>query len=214
MARSFRFFLSLAPAALVTAAAVASAGAQQLPSWQPGSEAAEQSSFPYVYKVNPGGEPEIWRTNVVPLWPNEVCFGWTVAVDGPDRMADLTEVLTLSSPSTNWGHGPETVVENGNKATTKLRVLIEGSTLSRAWCIVAGDPPGRYSYDIYIDGRHRAQFTYCAVEVPNDGSVRIEELTCPYRFESVRDGRPAAIGEAFAVAYNALATDPAMMRKR
>ncbi|MDF3075450.1 MAG: hypothetical protein K0S54_3117 [Alphaproteobacteria bacterium] len=145
------------------------------------------NNFPYVYRVLPAEEPEVWRTNVVPLWPNEVCFGWTLDVKGADRMVDLTEILTLSSPSTNWGHGPETIIENGNKATTKLKVRIESNRLSRAWCIVEGDPPGQYRYDIFIDGRHRAEFTYCAVKVPNDGSVRIEELTCPYKFDSVRN---------------------------
>lgn len=149
-----------------------------------------QNNFPYVYKVVPNGEPEVWRTNVVPLWANEICFGWTLAVEGRDRMADLTEVLTLSSPSTNWGHGPETVVENGNKATTKLKVLVESNRLSRAWCIVDGDPPGQYRYDIFIDGRHRAEFTYCAVKVPNDGSVKVEELACPYKFDAVQERQP------------------------
>jgi len=145
------------------------------------------NNFPYVYHVLPGEEPEVWRTNVVPLWPNEICFGWTLHVNGADRMVDLKEILTLSSPSTNWGHGPETVVENGNQATTKLKVQVEGNRLSRAWCIVDGDPPGQYRYDIYIDGAHRAEFTYCAVKVPNDGSVRVEELSCPYKFDSVQN---------------------------
>ena len=179
---------------LLAVSVLAPASAQDLRPWQvrPGPDG--QASFPYVYRIVPGGEPEVWRTNVVPLWPNEVCFGWTLAVDGPDRLTDLKEVLTLSSPSTNWGHGPETVVENGSKATTRLKVVVEGGKLSRAWCIVEGDPPGQYSYDIFLDGRHRAQFTFCAVEVPNDGSVSIDELTCPYRFDSVRLRRDAPTG--------------------
>ena len=213
MALSFRFRLTLLLSVLAGLFALP-AVAQNLQPPGLAPDADGQSSYPYVYKLNPGGEPQFWRTNVVPLWPNEVCFGWTVAVDGPDRMADLTEILTLSSPSTNWGHGPETVIENGNKATTKLKVLIEGSTLSRAWCIVPGDPPGRYSYDIYIDGRHRAQFTYCAVDVPNDGSIRIEELSCPYRFDSVRNEVPSGIGEAHLLAYNAVPAVPHRTPKR
>jgi hypothetical protein len=178
MALVFRVFLSL----LLSLAAAWPAMAQDVRPWSKDNS----NNFPYVYRVLPGEEPEVWRTNVVPLWPNEVCFGWTVDVSGPDRMADLTEILTLSSPSTNWGHGPETIIENGNKATTKLKVRIESNRLSRAWCIVEGDPPGQYRYDIFIDGRHRAEFTYCAVKVPNDGSVRVEELTCPYKFDSVQ----------------------------
>lgn len=144
-------------------------------------------TFPYVYTTNADQEPrEVYRTNVVPLWPDKVCFGWTMTIDGPDRKVDLTEILTLSSPSTNWGHGPETVVENGNKATTKVKVDVVDHRISRAWCIVEGDPPGQYRYNIFIDGQHRTEFVYCAVKVPDDGSVRIDELKCPYKFESVQ----------------------------
>lgn len=180
MALVFRAILTLLLAGLALPAL-----AQDVQPWSKDGS----NNFPYVYHAQPGEEPEVWRTNVVPLWPNEVCFGWTIDVRGPDRMVDLTEILTLSSPSTNWGHGPETVVENGNKATTKIKVKVEGNRLSRAWCIVEGDPPGQYRYDIFIDGNHRAEFTYCAVKVPNDGSVRIDELTCPYKFDSVRNRR-------------------------
>lgn len=180
MALVFRAILVLLLAALAWPAA-----AQDVRPWARDG----QNNFPYVYKLVPNDEPEVWRTNVVPLWPNEICFGWTLAVEGRDRLVDLTEVLTLSSPSTNWGHGPETVVENGNKATTKLKMAIEGNRLSRAWCIVEGDPPGQYRYDIFIDGRHRAEFTYCAVKVPNDGSVRVDELACPYKFDAVQQRR-------------------------
>jgi hypothetical protein len=144
-----------------------------------------QTNFPYVYLNDDKGDQQVWRTNVVPLWPDKVCFGWTMAVEGRDRSVDLTEILTLSSPSTNWGHGPETVVENGDKATTKMKVDVVGNRLSRAWCIVTGDPPGQYRYNIYIDGQHRAEFVYCAVKVPDDGSVHIEDLKCPYKFDSV-----------------------------
>jgi hypothetical protein len=178
MALVFRTILALSGLALASAAA-----AQDVRPWSRDGS----NNFPYVYRIVPGEDPEVFRTNVVPLWPNEVCFGWTLDVRGPDRMVDLTEILTLSSPSTNWGHGPETIVENGNKATTKIKVQVESNRLSRAWCIVDGDPPGQYRYDIMIDGRHRAEFTYCAVKVPNDGSIKIDELACPYKFDSVQD---------------------------
>jgi hypothetical protein len=154
--------------------------------WTGRSLAQSPTNYPYVYVEDAnGGEPHFWRTNVVPLWPDKVCFGWTMAVEGRNRTVNLTEILTLSAPSTNWGHGPETVVENGNKAITHIKAPLANNRLARAWCIVEGDPPGQYRYDIYIDGQHRGEFVYCAVKVPDDGSVRIEDLKCPYKFESV-----------------------------
>jgi len=143
-------------------------------------------NFPYVYvKDNDKGDAEVYRTNVVPLWPDKICFGWTMAIEGGNRKVDLTEVLTLSSPSTNWGHGPETVVENGDKATTKIKIDVVDNRISRSWCIVEGDPAGQYRYNVFIDGQHRAEFIYCAVKVPDDGSVKIDELKCPFKFDSV-----------------------------
>ncbi len=168
--------------ALLAAALAGLTGRAPLALAQPAS-----GTFPYVYTTNADQEPlHVYRTNVVPLWPDKVCFGWTMTIDGPDRKVDLTEILTLSAPSTNWGHGPETVVENGDKATTKVKVDVVDHRISRAWCIVEGDPPGQYRYNIFIDGQHRTEFVYCAVKVPDDGSVRIDELKCPYKFESVQ----------------------------
>lgn len=148
---------------------------------------AQSTTFPYVYTTNADQEPvDVYRTNVVPLWPDKVCFGWTMAIDGPNRKVDLTEILTLSAPSNNWGHGPETVVEDGTKATTKIKVDVVDHRISRAWCIVDGDPPGQYRYNVFIDGQHRGEFVYCAVKVPDDGSVHIDQLQCPYKFDSVQ----------------------------
>ncbi|MEO8558764.1 MAG: hypothetical protein ABI439_06850 [Rhodospirillales bacterium] len=156
-------------------------GASSIASAQP-----TPGNFPYVYIDNgEDKDPDVYRTNVVPLWPDKICFGWTMAIEGRDRKVDLTEVLTLSSPSTSWSHGPETVVENGDKATTKIKIDVVDNRIARSWCVAEGDPPGQYRYNIFIDGQHRAEFIYCAVKVPDDGSVDIDELKCPYKFDSV-----------------------------
>lgn len=147
--------------------------------------AAPRGNFPYVYMVNDDGTTRVWRSNVIPLWPDRICFGWTMQVEGRDRSLELTEILTLSAPAKTMIAGPETVIENSQKATTKLTVKVEGGQISRAWCIVEGDPPGQYRFDIYFDGMHRGEFVYCAVPVPEDEPVDVEKLACPYRLESV-----------------------------
>lgn len=198
------FRLLLLAAGLLGGAAILPVrlGAQELPSDLLGPGRNGQENFPYVYETGADGNIKVWRTNVVPLWPNKVCFGWTMKVSGEDRVIDLTEILTLSAPSTNWGYGPETVVENGQKATTKMRVPVRDHRLSRAWCIVDGDPPGQYRYDIYFDGKQRGEFVFCAVKVPDDGSVQIEDIKCPYKFDSVQNGPNPGVGKPGSLAYN------------
>ena len=44
--------------------------------------------------------------------------------------------------------------------------------------------------------------------MPNDGSIRIEELSCPYGFDSGRNEVPSGIGEAHLLAYNAVPAVP------
>ena len=58
--------------------------------------------------------------------------------------------------------------------------------LQRSWCIIPGDPPGTYTYNVSIDGEPRGEFVFCAIEVP-DQNVNVDprELHCPNKFNSV-----------------------------
>lgn len=165
------------------------------------SPGASAENFPFVYVTPESGDTVIVRGNVVPVWPGRACFGWQLKIGGADREVKLTEVLTLSGPAKLWVAGPETKISPDQAtATTMIPAQSIAGVISRAWCITEGDPPGQYRYDIYIDGQHRGQFTYCAVRLPYDPNLKIEELTCPFKFESVRDralpGRPDALETA------------------
>ncbi len=48
-----------------------------------------------------------------------------------------------------------------------MREVVQDGVLQRSWCIIPGDPPGTYTYDITIDGEPRGEFVFCAIEVPD-----------------------------------------------
>ena len=63
--------------------------------------------------------------------------------------------------------------------------------LQRSWCIIPGDPPGTYTYDITIDGEPRGEFVFCAIEVPDQNpNTDPRELSCPNKFNAVERERP------------------------
>ena len=75
--------------------------------------------------------------------------------------------------------------------TTRMFETVQDGVLQRSWCIIPGDPPGTYTYDITIDGEPRGEFVFCAIEVPDQNpNTDPRELTCPNKFNSVERVRP------------------------
>jgi len=147
---------------------------------------AQGANYPFVYITDEAGNvvqgPE--RTNVVPLWPVRSCFGWSVAVPGPDRQVDLMEVQQLSG-KTRFDVGPDiTVNENSDTTTRRVKDFTRDGRLEGIWCVNDADPPGMYKYMIHIDGKLRAEFTYCAIRFPADKPLDLKTLACKNYFES------------------------------
>ena len=92
--------------------------------------------------------------------------------------------------------GPETEVSaDKTKATTRMREFVQDGILQRSWCIIPGDPPGTYTYDISIDGEPRGEFVFCAIEVPDQNpNTDPRELNCPNKFNSVQRETKKPVG--------------------
>ena len=68
-----------------------------------------------------------------------------------------------------------------------MRETVQDGVLQRSWCIIPGDPPGTYTYDITIDGEPRGEFVFCAIEVPDQNpDTDPRDLSCPNKFNSVQ----------------------------
>ena len=149
--------------------------------------ATKKRSIPYVSITGDDGRQRHYETNAIPLLFNRACFGWRMYLGGPNRVVSLKEVLTTSQPAEQVIAGPETEV-SGDKtqATTRMFENVQDGVLQRSWCIIPGDPPGTYTYDITIDGEPRGQFVFCAIEVPDQNpDVDPRDLNCPNKFNSV-----------------------------
>ncbi|MBN9086691.1 MAG: hypothetical protein J0J01_07265 [Reyranella sp.] len=150
-------------------------------------------SIPYVSILGDDGRQRHYETNAIPLLFNRACFGWRMYLGGPNRTVTLTEVLTTSQPAEQVIAGPETEVSaDKTRATTKMREVVQDGVLQRSWCIIPGDPPGIYTYDISIDGEPRGEFVFCAIEMPDQNTnIDPRDLNCPNKFNSV-NARPFA----------------------
>jgi hypothetical protein len=190
--------LRLAALAGLALAALAGAALAQTPGQTPVADKPAEKpvakpvrSIPYVSILGDDGRQRHYETNAIPLLFNRACFGWRMYLGGPNRTVTLTEVLTTSQPAEQVIAGPETEVSaDKTKATTKMREVVQDGVLQRSWCIIPGDPPGTYTYDISIDGEPRGEFVFCAIEMPDQNTnVDPRDLNCPNRFNSV-NARP------------------------
>jgi hypothetical protein len=152
-------------------------------------------SIPYVSITGDDGRQRHYETNAIPLLFHRACFGWRMYLGGPNRVVSLKEVLTTSQPAEQVIAGPETEVSaDKTRATTRMFETVQDGVLQRSWCIIPGDPPGTYTYDITIDGEPRGEFVFCAIEVPDQNpNTDPRELSCPNKFNSVErnDRQPA-----------------------
>lgn len=107
-----------------------------------------------------------YRTTTVPYLPDQSCYYWWVQVSDPLDMVAYTETLHLPAPAQDWGDD-----------TSGLDISKDGMTVSRddepkldkgwfggGWCLVEGDPVGRYTLDVTVDGEVVHTFTYVVVE--------------------------------------------------
>ena len=158
-------------AGLALAALVSAAMAQTPAADKPAPKPVR--SIPYVSILGDDGRQRHYETNAIPLLFNRACFGWRMYLGGPNRVVSLKEVLTTSQPAEQVIAGPETEVSaDKTKATTRMREVVQDGVLQRSWCIIPGDPPGTYTYDISIDGEPRGEFVFCAIEIPDQNPDR------------------------------------------
>ncbi len=178
--------LTAISAAAFAQAALAQAAPAQTPAVKP------VRSIPYVSIAGDDGKQRHYETNAIPLLYNRACFGWRMYLGGPNRVVSLKEVLTTSQPAEQVIAGPETEVSpDKTRATTRMFETVQDGVLQRSWCIIPGDPPGTYTYDITIDGEPRGEFVFCAIEVPDQNpNTDPRDLNCPNKFNAVEHERP------------------------
>ena len=87
-------------------------------------------------------------------------YGWEISFRSTLKNHNLTEVVTLPAPTT-WGVSANTTISlDRRSATSKYHLKSPNGKFTHAvfWKYAAGDPPGIYLFDIYIDGKKIKSF--------------------------------------------------------
>jgi hypothetical protein len=193
--RPLRFLTPLAAAliggALMAMPALAQTQAESPPKPTEKPAVKPVRNIPFVSITGDDGQQRHYETNAIPLLFGRACFGWRMYLGGPNRTVSLVEVLTTSQPAEQVIAGPETEVSaDRTRATTRMRETVQNGIMQRSWCIIPGDPPGTYTYEVSIDGEPRGEFVFCAIEVPDQNpNTDPRDLNCPNKFTSVERER-------------------------
>lgn len=134
--------------------------------------------YSFVFEKNGVGRSQPYRTTIIPLVPDKVCFGWAMRLLNRNAAVQIKETLSVEEAPAEWRHSEATKVAQDRKTgvTTDTLTPIDG-WIQRSWCILPGDPTGAYIFDIEIDGKPAGKFIMCA-ELPGT-------QTCP-RYEASR----------------------------
>jgi len=116
-----------------------------------------------IFNPASSGKPLFAPTKAVPRVPGQG-FGWVMLVRTDKPTLKVREELTAPEKPETWGSSDpavsKSVSADGLTVTTEREVVpIRGMLLSM-WTVAPGDPQGRHTIRIYIDGRPVRNFEF------------------------------------------------------
>lgn len=120
------------------------------------------------------GSDEVMNDSVVPLLPDNACYGWYAGLEDGAAPKTATEVLSLPVPLADWGSlatdpndGIDISADSKVATRTFTPELDADGWFSHTWCVAAGDPTGPHSIAIEVDGVPLTRFDFTVV-LPED----------------------------------------------
>ncbi len=131
---------------------------------QPQQPSVVEAKF-LVTLIDPEGQRLVYESNEVPLEPYRACYGWFIRLAGVEGMVKLREVFSLPAEPEMWSgeedkYSPNTIAKDRLKSVTEKFAVPEDGWVSNTWCVAEGDPEGRYSMEISIDGTFVERFDF------------------------------------------------------
>jgi len=141
--------------------------------------------YSFVFEKNGAVRATPYRTTIIPLVPDQICFGWAMRLFNRNAAVQIKETLSVEEAPAQWRHGEATQVAQDRKTgvTTDIVTPIDG-WIQRSWCILPGDPTGSYIFDIEIDGKPAGKFIMCA-EFPGTQTCPRYEATLRHRSHKI-----------------------------
>lgn len=131
----------------------------------------ESAEFLVLLEDRQGNET-LARTNVVPLIPGHACYGWRIRLSEELDLVHFREVFSLPEEPEFWtGEGdefePNEISSDRRISITEKFVTPKDRTISNSWCVVNGDPEGKHSMEVFIDGEFVKRFEFELKKVPD-----------------------------------------------
>ncbi|MES0807988.1 hypothetical protein ABLO27_00805 [Roseibium sp. SCPC15] len=129
----------------------------------------EKAEF-FVELSDDASAPVYLDTNVVPLKPDQTCFGWRIKLSSDETLVHVREVLTLPEAPEYWSdednvYGTIEVSSDRKAATTTRFIPVVDGWVEHSWCVSEGDPTGQCSLDVTIDDLATERFEFQIVTV-------------------------------------------------
>lgn len=101
----------------------------------------------------------------VPLWPGQ-SYGWIIRVRTEKAKIKSGEEFTLPAKPQTWGVnepvGTRSVSEDGRTSVIEREVSADQGLILNTWFVAPGDPKGRYSIRVFIEGYLAKTFEFQA----------------------------------------------------
>lgn len=135
-----------------------------------------------------------WRTtqgSVVPLRPDQACFGWQLYLVTESPSVTVTETFSPPARPVHWPDDPNIRLLDGGRVAEvtlsfPMRAQIRldqgtggpaGGWIGHGWCIEQGDPAGTHIIDVREGDRllHR----FCFLVIPDDADPTAPQWGAP-----------------------------------
>ena len=134
-------------------------------------EAAE-----FLVFLNDGqGNTQILQSDLVPLIPNLVCYGWRIRLAGAEGLVRFKEVFSLPTEPEVWGgendeFSTSAIAKDRTTSVTERFAPLQDGWIDNSWCVADGDPKGWYSMEVHINGQFAKRFDFQVrdVSVPSE----------------------------------------------
>jgi len=126
-------------------------------------EAAEFLVFLYDSEDN---EQFVLQSDLVPLIPDRVCYGWRIRLAGSEGLVRFKEVFSLPAESeVFWAEEIDefntTVISKDRiTAVTEMFITLRDGWIDNTWCVEDGDPEGKHSMEVHINGQFAKRFDF------------------------------------------------------
>ncbi len=104
---------------------------------------------------------EFNKSNLVPLVPENTCYGWVIELNTQLNFVQVKEVLTMPYIPKNvnladhysFGNDGKSIIGQSSKE-------IKDNYIGNIWCVVEDDPSGNHNIDVFVEGTFVKSFPF------------------------------------------------------